>query len=218
MVNTADSLVGNAIQCTSHQDSQSFLKTLYRISQHVGGYIEAFKHAHLLQIMEESSSALTVSNNSRACVLDHTKASSAGRTFNQQQRAGQEALNAFTKVNKFSLDGITAQHRTSLENVHKTCEEHIQAAAHSTGNDFAKHYSKAFNSLKQMQIELAKNSGSLGSIQDRFSPVSHCMMDLSRAALIHQFGNKDASKFLDDDNIHDYWIGVSKVKGKCLCF
>lgn len=139
MVNMANSLVGNTIQCTSHQDSQSFLKTLYRISQHVGDYIEALKHAHLLQIMDQSSSALTGSNNPHARNLNRSRASLTGRTFKQQQRAGQEALNAFPKVNKFPLDGFTAQHRTSLEKSHRTWEKHIRTAACSTGNDFAEH-------------------------------------------------------------------------------
>jgi hypothetical protein len=112
------------------------------------------------------------------------------------------------------LNAISKQRE---EDQYERLGKHIHNAAISTGGDFAEHYSKAFDTFKQIRRGFEKNSVSPEMIQTHLSPVAECLTDLSRAALIHLNGTEAASK-LEDNDLHAYWVDCQKSRGKSFRF
>jgi hypothetical protein len=138
------------------------------------------------------------------------------RSWKQQEKAGQKALDAFTELKQILPDGLDSQQTANCHNLYASCGEHIGTAAKSTcEQDFAKHYSSAYNACNQIRNGFPENTVSRGTIQTHLTPLFEHMTDLSRAAYIHQNGTKDASN-LSEDRLHDYWVKGHKLIGKSL--
>jgi len=140
------------------------------------------------------------------------------RSLKQQEKAGQKAVNTFTELKQIVPVGLDSQQTANYHNLYASCGEHIGMAAKSTcGQDFAKHYSNAYNVCNQIRSGFPENTASCGTIQAHLTSLCEYMTDLSRAAYIHQNGTKDASN-LSEDRLHDYWVEGHKLNGRSLRF
>ena len=142
---------------------------------------------------------------------------STARSWKQRPKAGQKALDAFTKLQQIVPGGLDSQQTATFHSLYASCGKHIEKAAKSTGHNFAKHYSNAYNACNQIQCGFPENTTSRGTIQTNLTPLFVGMTDLSQAAYIDLHGTKAAAN-LSEDGLHDHWVKGPDLNGKLFCF
>lgn len=120
---------------------------------------------------------------------------------------------------QFEPDGSISQRWPSVQNQFETCGEHLSRAAASTNHDdFAEHYSEAFQNLKQIGMEWSKSASLCKPKQSQLlTSLFKCVADLSRAAYDH-LNEFEGSAEVSENHCHEYWVGRKRLRGEPLCF
>ena len=130
-----------------------------------------------------------------------------------------EALTTFTESVRVKPDIRISQQWPSVPNQFETCGEHLGRAAASTNHDdFAEHYSIAFQKLNQIGMEWSKSASLCKSAQSRLlTSMFNCVADLSRATYDHLNKFEGAAE-ISEIHLHDYWIERNRLRGEPLYF
>ena len=80
--------------------------------------------------------------------------------------------------------------------------------ASTTHDDFAKHYSIAYQNLDQIQVEHSESTSLREFTRSHLDSLIGCVADLSRAAYIRQQNDAEAASQFSEARLHEYWIKV----------